>query len=341
MDTPASTTENSPESTAAADNARNSECRQQRNPAVGEEQEDTPISVASKPLAGLRVLVCRPAEQSVSLLEGLRAAGAETVNIPVIAITDPEDGGVALKSAISSLASGDWLVVTSPNGASRAAAAAGLPLTDGVSVAAIGPGTALSASEAGLPVHLIPKRSTGEGLLAEFPAYATEDAANADLPTTGERPPTELASPGRGISERPPVDQSRPDSAQPCRKPRVVLARAAVARRVLPEGLRAAGWHVTDAAAYRTVGIPLTDAQRRKAAEADAVVFTSSSAVKHLTAQIGAKSIPPLVVSIGPATTSTAKLQGLNVAVQATEHTVKGLIAALCRFQRGSRGPSS
>ena len=114
----------------------------------------------------------------------------------------------------------------------------------------------------------------------------------------------------------------------------VVLARAAVARSVLPEGLRAAGWEVLDVAAYRNVAAPLSDEQRRAVAASDGVVFTSSSTVNRLVAEVGADAVPPLVASIGPATSATAAGHGLEVTVEAAEHTIDGVVAALVSHAR-------
>ena len=234
--------------------------------------------------------MCRPREQAKPLADSLAAAGAEVVSAPVIAITDPADGGTALRAALARLQRGDWLVVTSPNGAARAATAG--PLPDDVNVAAIGPGTADRAIAAGLTVRMVPDRSVAEGLLQAFGSPA----------------------PDRGRL--------------------VVLARAAVARSVLPDGLRAAGWEVLDVAAYRNVAAPLSDEQRQAVAASDGVVFTSSSAVKRLVAEVGAGAVPPLVASIGPATSATAAEHSLEITVEATEHTIDGVVAALVRHAR-------
>ena len=251
---------------------------------------------APKPLAGLRVVVCRPRERAQSLAGALAAAGAAVVNAPVIAITDPADGGAELRAALARLGRGDWLVVTSPNGAERAAAAGRVP--PGVNVAAVGPGTAARAAAVGLTVRLVPDRSIAEGLVQSFPSPRSD----------------------RGGSL-------------------VVLARAAVARPVLPDSLRDAGWEVLDVAAYRNVAFPLNDSQRRAVAAADGVVFTSSSTVKRLVAEVGADAVPPLVASIGPATSATAAEHGLEVTVEASEHTVDGVVAALVRHARSWSAP--
>ncbi len=120
------------------------------------------------PLEGRRVVVTRAADQSESLARKLREAGAEPLFVPLIEIAEPADGGAALASALSRLDDHDWLIVTSPNGASRVAAAVGAE-ADGASIkiAVVG-----SATEAALkrPADLVPGRQSVRGLLAEFPA---------------------------------------------------------------------------------------------------------------------------------------------------------------------------
>jgi uroporphyrinogen III methyltransferase/synthase len=110
---------------------------------------------------------------------------------------------------------------------------------------------------------------------------------------------------------------------------RVLLARAEVARDVLPDGLRAAGWTVDVVGAYRTLAAELTPAQLESATAADMVTFTSSSTVDRFVGAVGVDRVPPLVASIGPVTSATARDHGLVVDIEATEHTVPGLVAAI------------
>jgi len=110
---------------------------------------------------------------------------------------------------------------------------------------------------------------------------------------------------------------------------RVLIARAAVARDVLPDGLRAAGWTVDVVDAYRTVAAELTPAQLDAASGADLVTFTSSSTVDRFVDAVGVDRVPPLVASIGPVTSASATAHGLTVDIEATEHTVPGLVAAI------------
>lgn len=242
---------------------------------------------ADGPLAGRRVVVTRAREQAAALISELEAAGAEAVSVPVIEIIDPPDGGVALKAGLRSLRPDDWVVVTSPNGAARVAAATGeVALVEGVKVAVVGPGTKARAEALGLQVDLVPDDAIAEGLLAAFPPR----------PVAGGR---------------------------------ILLARAEVAREMLPHQLRMSGWQVDEVVAYRTRMIDVDDHGRAAAAAADAVVFTSGSTVEGLVGAVGVDGLPPVVASIGPATTAVAIRLGVSVDVEAPEHTIPGVVAAL------------
>jgi len=110
---------------------------------------------------------------------------------------------------------------------------------------------------------------------------------------------------------------------------RVLVARAEVARDVLPDGLRAAGWNVDVVASYRTAPAVVEPAMAADLAAANAIAFASASAVNNFVAALGTAAAPPLVVAIGPITAATAHDAGLHVAVTASDHTIDGLVAAL------------
>ena len=130
-----------------------------------------------RPLDGVRVVVTRAREQAGVLVEALTERGATPVPVPVIEIVDPVDGGAALRDHIAHLGQGDWLVITSPNGATKVAEALErVPLDSGVSVAVIGPGTAGRAEELGIRVDLMPDRSIAEGLLEAMPPPTRQGA---------------------------------------------------------------------------------------------------------------------------------------------------------------------
>jgi uroporphyrinogen III methyltransferase/synthase len=113
---------------------------------------------------------------------------------------------------------------------------------------------------------------------------------------------------------------------------RVLIARAAAGRDVLPDALRARGAHVDVVALYETVPEPLDDATRTAAAAADYLLFTSASAVRFFVAAAGAETLRgPRVVSIGPATSDALREHGADPDVEADPHTPDGLVDALLR----------
>ena len=72
----------------------------------------------NQPLFGMRVLVTRAADQSAELASALRSAGAEPVQLPLIALVAPEDPDTlaALDVAIDELSDYDGIVFASSNG---------------------------------------------------------------------------------------------------------------------------------------------------------------------------------------------------------------------------------
>jgi uroporphyrinogen III methyltransferase/synthase len=113
----------------------------------------------------------------------------------------------------------------------------------------------------------------------------------------------------------------------------VLLPRAAVARDVLPEGLRAKGWTVDVVEAYRTVAPSIDDRQRRDIAACDVVTFTSPSTVHTFVELLGVDHLPAGVVCIGPVTADACRAHGIAVHAEADVHTIEGLVATLVARQ--------
>jgi uroporphyrinogen III methyltransferase / synthase len=119
----------------------------------------------ARPLHGRTVAVTRARAQASALAERLRGLGAAVVEAPAIRVRP--------LAAEFDVAGYDLLCVTSPNGAERlfdhirdARALAG------VTVAAIGPGTARALRAHGIEPDLVPSRAVAEGLveaLADVP----------------------------------------------------------------------------------------------------------------------------------------------------------------------------
>lgn len=251
------------------------------------------------PLAGRRILVTRAFHQAGKLSEGLRAAGATPVEVPVLEIAPP-DSFDPLDKALRQLDLYDWVIFTSANTvralAKRGAeiGAAAQPKAN-VKVAAVGAATAATAREAGWSITVVPESYVAESLVTE-------------------------AGSAIGAGSH------------------VLLARAAVARDVIPDALRAAGAIVDVVDAYRNV-VPEGASERLRGALTaglDAATFTSSSSVEHLAdaARAAGVTFPfegVLAVSIGPITSQTLRGMGWEPAAEAEPHDVPGLIAAVVR----------
>jgi uroporphyrinogen-III synthase len=113
---------------------------------------------------------------------------------------------------------------------------------------------------------------------------------------------------------------------------RVLIARAAVARDLLPNELARRGARVDVVEAYRTVAPPDLPHRAREvlARNPDWITFTSSSTVKNLVDAVGAKALRNArCASIGPVTTATLRQNDVPVAIEASEYTISGLVQAL------------
>ena len=111
---------------------------------------------------------------------------------------------------------------------------------------------------------------------------------------------------------------------------RALIARAAVARDVLPEALRERGAAVDVLDLYETVAEPLSEGQRDAVAAADYVTFTSSSTVQFFFSQAGEGAAERArLVSIGPVTSDALRARGREPDVEAEQHDIDGLIEAL------------
>ena len=112
-----------------------------------------------------RIVVTRPANQSNTLIELLLQHQARPLQMPLIEICAPSDGGESLRREFAELDTFDWVVVTSANGA--AAIAGELQNRDRrPRVAAIG---ATTNRALGSIADFVPSSARGETLAAEFP----------------------------------------------------------------------------------------------------------------------------------------------------------------------------
>jgi uroporphyrinogen III methyltransferase / synthase len=126
-----------------------------------------PLSgVTGRPLLGRRVVVTRARAQASSLVEKLRALGAETVELPTIEIVGEALHGLAPSSY-------DWVAFTSVNAVERVLAGVRDARAFGAAqVAAVGPGTAAALAGRGIVADLVPTSAVAEALVEAFPAGA-------------------------------------------------------------------------------------------------------------------------------------------------------------------------
>ena len=246
------------------------------------------------PLAGSTVVVTRARAQASELSPRLEALGAEVIELPVIRI-EPRPMDDTIAGTLDAIESFQTIILTSANGVDQLFARLrerGLDaraIPRTATVVAVGPATAERLRANGVTAGLVPERAVAEGVL---------DAL----------------------------------SGHPVAGTRVLLARASEGRSEIVTGLIERDADVVDLALYDTVAEPADPSVLARVGEADHVTFTSSSTVRRFVELMGGDigALSGLrVASIGPVTSATARELGLEVHVEAGEHTIDGLIAAL------------
>jgi uroporphyrinogen III methyltransferase/synthase len=262
-----------------------------------------------RPLFGKRVVVTRARAQASGLAKRLRGLGAEVVELPAIRI-EPRIESDEVRKAVERIGDYALIVLTSPNGVRllfEAMRAAGLDARALVSPKK----QQVEEAESGAAAN------TGTTVAAIGPGTARALAKcgiDADI------------VPERFVAESLVESLSEVDVTGK----RVLVARAAEARDVIPEHLGGRGAEVDVVALYETVREEPNAEAVEAAQSADYVTFTSSSTVHNLTDALGDR-FPSAarVVSIGPVTSDATREAGLEVHAEAERHDVDGLIAAL------------
>ncbi len=249
-------------------------------------------------------MVTRARHQAGKLSEKLRALGAAVLEIPAIEIVPP-DSFSDLDRALLNLSQYQWLIVTSANGAE----ALGSRMRDLRIVA---------------------------GALAHLKIAVVGSATERALREMGL---TVAVTPEEYVAES--LVEALGDHV---RGQRVLLARAAVARDVIPDALRARGATVDVVDAYRTV-IPEQSVTAIRTIFGpgghipDAATFTSSSTVTNFLNLLQEAGIEPTkamrAVSIGPITSQTLRKNGWEPAAEADPHDLDGLVEAVVRALKG------
>jgi len=248
------------------------------------------------PLAGRRVLVTRAAHQAGKLSDELRAQGAEPVEVPVLEICSPENLE-PLDNALQQLDTYDWLILTSANTV-RAMAERAAVLN------------VVFSSIDSLKVAAI---GTGTAAVARSAGFSVEIVPDKYV---GESLVASMAGKAAGK--------------------KILLARAMVARDVIPDSLRLAGATVDVVDAYQNRMPAQAPEQLRQALAGgvDAVTFTSSSSVSHLAdaACAAGLSFPfagVAAISVGPITSQTLREAGWEPSIEASPSDITGLVNAV------------
>lgn len=251
------------------------------------------------PLTGKRVLVTRARHQAGQLSYELERLGAEAIEIPAIEVVFPLSFG-PLDNALRNLRRYKWLIVTSVN-AVRA---------------------------------IQDRRAVLQFSTAEFANVKIAAVGSSTARALTEAGLTVAVTPKEYVAEA--LARALPEQMT---GERVLIARAAIARDVVPDALAERGAKVDVVEAYRTV-VPQESVEKLRelfaAGGLDAATFTSSSTVANffrLMREAGFERQPDglRAISIGPITSHTLREHGWEPAAEADPHDVAGLLAAAVR----------
>lgn len=258
---------------------------------------------SGRPLAGLRIMVTRPVDQSAELYATLRELGAEPLPYPTIA-TDAvhdDDGWDTLKKCAGD---NSWLLFTSENGVRYffdqfAPRVGDIRYLARFKIAAVGTGTSRALLERHVEPDFIPSRSTVRDLTAEMIASINLEGAV------------------------------------------VIRVRGDLADQTAETRLSERGVKVLPLTVYRTFHPEWPADLKEKLFEhpPHAMLFTSGSTVTGLRHNLTDEELKILlsqaaVFSLGPMVSRTLQANGIAVTRQADIFTVPGLIDALVDYYR-------
>jgi uroporphyrinogen III methyltransferase/synthase len=255
----------------------------------------------SRPLWGKTAVVTRTREQASVLVALLAAAGARCLEVPTIDIGPPDDLG-PLDEALQNLSRYKWVVFTSANGV------AGFMkrLCDqGQDVRALG-GAKIAAIGPATAQALGAWGLTADVVPRAFKAEVLLEALSP------------YVSPGD----------------------KILLARAQIAREVLPEGLVRLGAQVDVTPVYKArhvLEIPPEAATAFDEGKVDILTFTSSATVHNFVKLVGKERFLALaqgavVAAIGPITGGTLQEYGITPQIQPEDYTIPALAAAIVEY---------
>ena len=258
----------------------------------------------TRPLFGKRILVTRPKDQGVDLVERLEAMGAEAIEAPMIRIEPPDDFG-PMDEACARAGEFDWIVFSSANAVDAfmnrlLSGPRDLRALGGVRVCGVGPATAERLAHHGVKVDLTPPEYRAEALL-------------------------------RALTDRGSVKGLK-----------ILLPHADIGRELIADEMRKQGADVTEVVAYRTVAVDADrdgepDVYRMLLEHRiDVVTFTSASAVRNIVRVLGVEPAVDLLAStvvacIGPVTAEAAAQANITTTIQPANYTIPALVDAIAK----------
>jgi len=249
-------------------------------------------AAAPGPLTGRTVLVTRPAGQATEMMQAVAAWGGTPIPLPLIEIGPPPDPS-RLDAAILAADRYDWIVCASVNGVAALATRLRDLGRDG--------------------------RALGTARLAAIGAATRRALEEAGF--VCDAAPSEQCSEGLLAA-----------LVGTVRRGRFLLLRADTGRDVLPEGLRAAGHHVDEVAAYSSRPVPALPEARLAGLDGigiDWITITSGRIAEAACRLLGRRMAGWKVASISPVTSAVLRRQGIEPAAEAREPTTEGLVAAI------------
>jgi len=260
-----------------------------------------------RPLFGKGIVMTRDAPGNADFARKIIARGGRPVEFPTIAIQPLTDRNEFLRM-LAEFSGCDWIIFTSANGVRvffEALRDLGkdVRVFGGMKIAAIGPRTAECLQEVGIRADFVPEVFTGRELARQLINY------------------TEL------------------------RNKRILLLRSEIASDELAEGLEKGGAAVTDISIYTAVPCKGDDAgliEQMRQGRIQWLTFASPSAVRAFFEQVpreAVRSYDVRVASVGPVTSRALAEFGVRVDIEATEHTMDGLLDALEAAERKEPKP--
>jgi uroporphyrinogen III methyltransferase/synthase len=251
-----------------------------------------------RPLSGLRVMVCRPADQAVWVYQRLRDLGAEVLAYPTIATEEDVDQS-GWQRVIGLDVLDRWLVFTSENGVRyflkqwREQVGDVRGLAD-YRIAAVGYGTARALETFTLKADFVPTVATTADLASQMATTLELDGAT------------------------------------------VVRVRGNLGDDRVEQTLTKAGASVISLTVYQTMTAQWSDVMKDKLLTnpPDVIMLTSGSTVDGLAANLNEDELRGLtegafIVSIGPMTSEVIRGQGMTVGLEARTFSIPAMIDEL------------